>query len=422
MPGVISKRSATWRVGGALSIVLLVALAGCSSGSGKARKPSATPTPAPVAWQRPSVVISQEMPVVHLTGAMRLHQRTVNDVAFSANRTRMASVGADNNVVVWNLANGESLFVRNDTEARWVFFGPDDESLITVSSGGMAQVWSMDMTPPRELKQLANFAGDEVEAGIVVQSPDHTLLAFGAIDGGIRLWRVPVVQLVADIQTHQQAVQFLTFSPDGQLLASISVDRGVRVWSVPDGSLVYRLTHPEEEAVERLPLRAAFSPDSKYLAVANDTGVQLWDMATGQAVYFVDSARNNASAALAYSPDGKLLVGCGAQPLISVWEAATGKTLGLLPLPGQFCANVAFSPDGTLLLTLPQPGRDLYLWNIIHVTDDVPTEQKMLDRADRSTMGLLPGTRFFNTTWSPDGRFVVVLDELGPIYVLTAAG
>jgi len=334
----------------------------------------------------------------------------------------MASVGADQTVVVWNLANGESLFVRSDADSRWVFFGPDDESLITVSSKGTAQVWAMDMTPPRELKPLARFLGHEVDAGLVVQSPDHTLLAFGAVNGGIRLWQVPVVQLVADIQAHEQAVQFLAFSPDGKRLVSISLDRGVRVWSVPDGALVYSLTHPEQQAVDLLPLRAAFSPDSKYLAVADATGIELWDMVTGQQVYFVDSARNNASNALIYSPDGKLLVGCGAQPLVGVWEAATGRSLGLLPLPGQFCANVAFSPDSTLLLMLPLPGRDLYLWNILHITDDVPADQKMLERADRRTMGLLPGTRFFNIAWSPDGRFIVVLDELGPIYVLTAAG
>jgi WD40 repeat protein len=406
-----------------LVAVLLAGLTGCSSDSGqKDRKPNATPTPAPVAWQRPSVAISQGAPIVHLTGLMRLHQQTVNDVAFSANGTRMASVGADSNVVVWNLANGEALFVRGDAQSRWVFFGPGDDSLITVSSAGRAQVWSMDMTPPRELKPLVSFEGHEVEAGIVVQSPDRTLLAFGATNGGIRLWRVPVVQLAADIQVLQQAIQFLTFSPDGTRLASISADRGLRVWSVPDGALVYSLTRPEEGTVELLPLRAAFSPDSKYLAVANETGIQVWDMATGQQIYFVDAARNNASNALVYSPNGKLLVGCGAQPLIGVWEAATGKPLGLLPLPGQFCANAAFSPDNTLLLTLPMPGRDLYLWNIIHITDDVPTDQKMLDRADRRTMGLPAGTRFFNIAWSPDGRFIVVLDELGPIYMLTAKG
>ncbi len=36
-------------------------------------------------------------------------------------------------------------------------------------------------------------------------------------------------------------------------------------------------------------------------------------------------------------------------------------------------------------------------------------------------MGLFAGPRFWNIAWSDDGRFVAVLDELGPIYILAAA-
>ena len=421
-PGEIAlKRFVTLGAESCVIALLLAVLVGCSSDSDKVRKPPPTVTPADVAWQRPQTAISQDAPIVRLTGMMRLHQHTVNDVAFSASGTRLASVGADNTTVVWNLANGEALFVLSDSDGRRVFFGPRDETLITVSQNGLARVWSMKMSPPRELQELTHFAGHDAAVGSVTQSPDLTLLAFGAENGGVRLWRIPEGEEIADIDAHPDVVQFLTFSPDGKLLASISLTRGLRVWSVPDGALVYDLGHEEAEGNPLIPLRAAFSPDSGWLAVANQTGIQLWDMKTGGLVYFVEAAQNAASSRLVYSPNGNLLVGCGAQPLIGVWETISGKQLGLLPLPGQYCANVAFSPDSTLLLTLPMPGRDLYLWNILHITDDVPPEKKMLDRADRATMGLLPGTRFFDFAWSEDGRFIVVVDELGPIYVLTAA-
>ena len=103
-------------------------------------------------------------------------------------------------------------------------------------------------------------------------------------------------------------------------------------------------------------------------------------------------------------------------------EAASGELLGGLPLPGQVCATLAFSPDGLLLLTLPQPGRDLYLWDITHITDDVPAEEKELRRRNRDNMGIFPGARFYDAVWSEDGRFIFALDELGPIYVISAAG
>lgn len=403
-------------------LVLVALLAGCSSdNNSKVRKPQGTPTLPPVVWLRPQTAISQQSPVVQLTGLMRLHQSTVNSVAFSASGTRLASVGADNTTVIWNLANGEPLFVQGDNDGRYVFWGPDDEVLVTVNPTGLTRVWSLDMSLPRKLVEVTSFAGSGEEMTVVAQSYDRSLLAFGTPGGRIKIWRVPEAALVADIQAHGQSTQYLTFSPDGRFLASLSANRGVRVWSLPDADLFYDLGREEIGDNNYVPQRTDFSPDSKTLAVANDQGIQLWSMESGEQVYFVEAAQNAAASKIVFSPDGKLLVGCGQQPLIGVWEASTGKSLGLLPLPGQVCANVVFSPDSTLLLTLPTPGRDLYLWNIIHITDDIPVEQKMLDRADRHKMGLFVGPRFFDIAWSNDGRFIIVLDELGPIYVLSAA-
>lgn len=402
-------------------VLLAVLLVGCSSNnSPKNRKPQGTPTFPAVAWQRPQKPISQENSIVHLTGVMRLHQSTVNSVGFSASGTRLASVGADNTTVIWNLANGEPLYVRGDNDGRRVFWGPNDETLITVSPGGLVRVWSISTGLPRELVQTTSFAGVDAEMVTVAQSKDRTLLAFGASDGTIKLWHVPEGTLAASFQAHRQLVQYVDFSPDGKYLASLSANRGVRVWSVPDGGLIYDPGQEELETNTHIPERAAFSPDSKLLALANDTDIQMWDMASGKLLYDVEAAKDAAASKVVFSPNGKLLVGCGTQPLVGVWDVATGQSLGLLPLPGQVCANVAFSPDSTLLLTLPSPGRDLYLWNIVHITDNVPPEQKMLDRADRRTLGLFPGTQLFDIAWSEDGRFIVVLDGLGPIYMLTA--
>jgi WD40 repeat protein len=242
------------------------------------------------------------------------------------------------------------------------------------------------------------------------------LIAFGAQNGGIRIWQIPAGDVVADILAHGRVVQFVGFSPDGRRLVSTSIDQGVRVWSIPDGEMVYDLTD-----YSLTPLIAVFSPDSQHLAVAHKTGIQVWSMETGQQEFFIAAADYAASSALHFSPDGKLLAGCGAQPVIGVWNTADGAFLGGLPVPGQVCANIAFSPDGTLLLTLPSPGRDVFLWDITHITDDVPPEEKLLTRGNRQNFGLYPGAQFHDIAWSPDGRFIVLVDDLGPMYVLTAA-
>jgi len=399
-------------------------VAGCTPGDND-RQPRITITPSPlhIPWQRPQGPISQQVPVVGLSGILRLHQGTVNDVTFSASGTRMASVAADGAAVVWNLANGEALFVRSNTSGRWVFFGPDDETLITVDQKGLARIWGMNMAPPRELEAMAQFAGHQTTAApVVAQSPDRSLLAFGAENGGVTLWRIPAVDMVANIQAHREAIGYLGFSPDGSFLVTVSTDRSVRVWSVPGGALVFNLVDSDTEEIDIASSRAVFSPDSRLLAVATERGIRVWEMATGSEVYTILAARHAASSAIAFSPDGQLLIGCGPQPLVGVWNAMTGEQYALLPLPGQsqLCANVTFSPDGTLLLVLPSPGHDLYLWNIANIADDVPAGQKVFKRADRNAMNLPPGTQFFDIAWSDDGRFIMVLDAQGPIYALAA--
>jgi WD40 repeat protein len=326
-------------------------------------------------------------------------------------------VGADNTTVIWNLASGEALFVRSDTDGRRVFFGPEDDTLITVNRDGFARIWSVNMSPPRQLEEIGSFAGHDTIAPIVTQSPDRSLLAFGTANGDIRLWRVPAGEAVLDIQAHSGNVQQIIFSPDSSLLASIGSEPGVRIWSVADGTLLYDLS--EENATA---MQAAFSPDSLRLAAASATGIQVWGLDTGQPLYSISTAENAASASLNFSPDGKLLAGCGQQALIGVWDSQNGELMGGLPLPGnQRCGSMLFSPDSKLLLTLLSPGRNVYLWDIQHITDQVPAEEKQLRRRERENMGLFPGRLFYSMAWSDDGRFIILVDELGPLHVVSAA-
>jgi len=402
------------RLAGALAVGTV--LAACGGDAPAPATPRATITPEPVAWQRPAGPVQVEgFARARLTGMMRQHQATVNSIAFAANGTRMATASADQTVIVWNLANGEPLFVRGETPARYVFFGPGDETLITVDRDGQAQIWSMDLSPPRELQAIESFGGHDEPAGLVAQSPDRSLLAFGTLSGRIRLWRVPDAAIAADLPGHSDVIQALVFSPDGALLASTSADRGVRVWTLPGGELLHDLSSDDPT------LHVAFSPDGRTLAVARSNALELWDLASGEQLVALGTADYALAGALAFSPDGALLAGCGQSGVVGVWRAADGEFLGGLPLNAAGCAGLAFGTDGRLLATLPAGGRDILLWNVTRITEDVPPERKILDQRRRENLGLPSAARFYDLTWSPDGRFIALLDELGPIYLLSAA-
>ena len=392
-------------------------LAGCGGDSDDSTPgPPVTATPAPIAWQRAGDAIGlANFAEVQVTGLLQRHTQTVNAVAFNSTMTRLATVAPDNIVMIWNMANGESLYFQTVSGGRYVFFGPDDETLITVGSRGEATIYAIDPGPSRQLIEQASFDGYPSMAGVVIQSPDRTLLAFGGADGGIALWRLPAGELLTTFQAHEGAIQHMTFSPDGSMLASVDTNHAAVVWSMPDGEAIFSLNTRETAD----PMRTVFAPDSQQIAAALVTGLHVFDVATESLVSAIDTATYATTSRIAYSPDGAVIAACGRQPVVGLWRA-DGEFLGGLQLQEQGCRALAFSPDGNLLLVLPEPGRQFYLWDISVMAEDIPVDQKFPRVRTRDSLGLYPQAAFFDAVWSPDGRYIALIDELGPVYILSA--
>lgn len=407
------------RWSGWVLVVLLVTLTACGSGTDGDPAPRVTATPEAVAWQRAGEPAgAATFAQVHLTGLLQRHQQTVNDVAFNGAVTRLATIAPDGITVIWNLANGESLFVQPVTDGRFVFFGPQDETLITVTNTGQATIYAIDNSPPRELVERRSFAGAAQPSGVVVQSPDRTLLAFGGMDGTITLWRLPEGEQVAVLRGHEGAIRYLSFAPDGDRLASIDVNEAGWVWSIPAGETVLPLNSRQTAD----PVQAVFSPDGQQIAVALVTGIHVIDLATGALVTRIDTARHAATGQLVYAPDGAILAACGQSSVVGMWRVADGSYLGGLQHQEAGCKRLAFSPDGHLLLSLPGQGRQFSLWDVQVMRENLPIDEKFPRLRTRDTLGLYPQTRFFDAHWSADGRFIALVDQLGPVYILTTGG
>jgi len=106
----------------------------------------------------------------------------------------------------------------------------------------------------------------------------------------------------------------VAFSPDGTFLAAIG-GSGLNVWDLRTGEEAF-------SQQERLPVprNAVFSPDGRRLATGNLGGAVLWDVMTGVQVLTLNGHRNTPQT-LAFSPDGRLLVGAGNEKTIKVWDA-----------------------------------------------------------------------------------------------------
>jgi WD40 repeat protein len=171
-----------------------------------------------------------------------------------------------------------------------------------------------------------------------------------------------------------------SYSPDGALLATAS-NGGITLWNVRTRQRAGpALTVPGEYL-----LTAAFSPDGRFLAAANDTFdlarskdtmgmVFLWDVRTRRQVGALPQRKilPISPIGVAFSPDGRLLAVAADDGQVTLWDLRTLQ-LARSPLVGN--APIAFSHDGRLLaaadannhaLMLASPPEDqrIALWDV----------------------------------------------------------
>lgn len=204
----------------------------------------------------------------------------------------------------------------------------------------------------------------------------------------------------------------VAFSADVRYLA-MAVDRGALLWDWP---------HPEPLELALLghqgPVRAVtFSPDGRFIATAGDDGkVIVRDFATKGRLWVCvppAGAPSGPLRALAFSPDGERLASAGVDDAPSgrlrnaprVWNTATGELTFTLEGHGAEVTALAFSPDGRLLLTTSLDGA-ARLWNA--------SEGTLLETFDQPNLPVTAGA------FSAEGASVVLGYDDGTLLVFDA--
>jgi RNA polymerase sigma factor (sigma-70 family) len=207
-----------------------------------------------------------------------------------------------------------------------------------------------------------------VAAWDIAFSPDSKIVAHNDLSTDtIYFHDTATGKLIRELKRPGDTTLHLAFSPDGRFLASMPqskiTDKGaVSIWNLGEGKEVHRWTHPFPKAIS-----AAFSPDSKYVAIGGARGgAVLWDMNTGKEVRRLNP--HGGVSHIAFSPDGKMLAAASPRGAIRLYDATTGKILpGSADPDLQFVSSLRFSPDGkrlfgdasACLIWDPSTGREL---------------------------------------------------------------
>jgi WD40 repeat protein/tetratricopeptide (TPR) repeat protein len=236
------------------------------------------------------------------------HNLAVVAVAFRPDGRRLATVGSEGAIRVWDTISGRQLNTISFGSHNFLYvsglsWSADGRRLTCASYDSPARIW--DPETGRETARLAS------KARVVAWSPDGTRVA---VDLGEQLgldilpWDVRVDRAREPILRKRGWVDALSWSPDSRRLAAART-------LVGKGSLTRRLT--------------------------------VFDAASGEEVFQVDNAA--VLRTIAFSPDGTRVATCGEEEAVRVFDTATGRKHVALFTGATQVTGLAFSPDGRRL-------------------------------------------------------------------------
>lgn len=215
--------------------------------------------------------------------------------------------------------------------------------------------------------------------------PTGRRLAAGSVDRLVRVWDWPGESDPLICEGHTQAVTALAFAPDGKSLASGGIDWNVRLWEVDTGterghfegsrSLVTALAFSADG-------QTLFASGGSRVSIQGDGSVCWWETTSGQlqgglysrsmsdwggTTLFASAVPNDWSEAVygaiqafACLPDENTLVLGTAQSGVVLWNRGT--SLATAMLSQQHCRAVAVSPNGHWIAAAES--RSIVLWDV----------------------------------------------------------
>jgi WD40 repeat protein len=282
-----------------------------------------------------------------------------------------------------------------------LLFSPDGHLLAAAGDGGKS-LGAWDAATGKAVLAATLPADEEVTA--ILFAPSAPTLLSGHADGSVQVRDLTLASPGWRFQAHVEGILRMALSPDGRTLASTSStswmygETAVRLWDIATGKPLVQNVGPQ-----RAMRYMAISADNQLIATSsNDPILDLWEAASGKHLHSM-----TAHGPLAFTPDGQtLLCGNGADGKVHFWDVTTGVEVrqfqahpsGTPPAPHRlYLTGLAMASDGRTLAT---SGTDHFLrqW-------DLASEKEIHNFGGKQASAIL------SITLSPDGKLLASIHE-----------
>jgi WD40 repeat protein len=280
----------------------------------------------------------------------------ISFVAFSRDATLMASARHDDETIqLWDVtaAKGVRELVCSESGIYGLAFSADSKRLAAIDDNDNVALF--DLADGKEIRKWhaqtgddnVVFVGGNLSRGIAF-SPDAKLLATVERKNNnqvsVCLWDTSTGKLARKFAAADQEpqIQRVLFSPDGRTLATMG-RASIGLWSPATGRQIARIeglgiTHPQGMVnMESM----AFSADGRFLVAAGqDSHLVVWETATGQEIRKF-ATKQGWVGSVAFAADGRTLACGGLDTTILLWDlvgSAPAKELSAKELDERWAA------------------------------------------------------------------------------------
>uniref|UniRef100_A0A2A4JJ24 WD repeat-containing protein on Y chromosome n=1 Tax=Heliothis virescens TaxID=7102 RepID=A0A2A4JJ24_HELVI len=215
----------------------------------------------------------------------------------------------------------------------------------------------------------------KVEKGIQCFAFDEEthVLVTGGPDCVVRVWN-PFVTATPNVTFtgHHTGITCVVLQNKGQTVYSLSRDRVIKVWDVQGQSCIQSYVDIPTVLGERTPISAVYNPATReFILAAIKIAIVVLDEQLNP-LHTDGFTHSRAVSKVLYNPLFKVIVTCGLDSIIMVWNPVTGKRNVLIRdahirmlhaemIPVEITA-ACFNPGNLLLLTGARNG-ELKIWN-----------------------------------------------------------
>ena len=244
------------------------------------------------------------------------HDGPVNGAIFGPLDNRAVTVGADGQVIIWDLPSGTPLYQLNGHRGRAmsVTIAPDGKTILTGGWDGRLILWDLSRGT-----KIASYETRVPITAVAIGGAGKTLIA-GGRDGVVRILRRGDGTTLARINAHNIGLTQLVSSADGRRLLTIGLDNRARVWNLLDLRPIFE--YLPEPSIK--PVSAALSADGAAMLVGYVDGSLLYlDGNTGEIKRRIE-AESGPVWAVAFTPDMRFALTAGAAERVRVWHLESG--------------------------------------------------------------------------------------------------